>query len=228
MIFGVFDMGAGTLLLTDALRMGRGDRAVVRASLRWQAPAPDVATAVGKPLHCRVFNRVGQKHAIRNRRDESCLRPVIVRRPCAALSGEQQQDAGLSCNRCTCRGTDPVAAQSGPNPPVAARSRRLLMGGDSATGTRRSTALPSGHPEIKKAQPIGCAHAFADGRESSANAVPHFTSNCCGIPAALPSTVTSAVYLPAGQPLGLVNSMLVVPASVVLSDAFCSPATWPS
>gem|GEM_PF-4590739 len=56
----------------------------------------------------------------------------------------------------------------------------------------------------------------------------HFTSNCCCMPAALPSTVTSAVYLPAGHGVALVNSMLVVPVSVALSVALCSPATWPS
>lgn len=69
---------------------------------------------------------------------------------------------------------------------------------------------------------------FTGGREFAGLRLAHFTSNCCWVPAALPSTVTSAVYLPAGHGAALVNSILVVPASVALSVALCSPATWPS
>lgn len=198
MIFGVFDMGAGTLLLTDALRRGRWWPEVVARAVRCigRRPPPAwppwenfciVAFSTG-PGKNTPYANVGTNLKFPM---QSCAGLVL---PC--LPGHAQR---------------PVSAVT--DAAVAGQCRSL-----------RRHAITG----IKKAQPFGCAHASTDGRETSANALPHFTSNCCGMPAALPSTMTSAVYLPAGQPLGLVNSMLVVPASVVLSATFCSPATCPS
>lgn len=197
MIFGVFDMGAGTLLLTDALHDERGWPVHLARAL----PAPGLA-AVGKPLHCRVFTRAGQKRAIRKRRGESGVSNATVRSPCGALRRGRARRAGHSCNRCGCPGTSPSAAQCGRRAADAAHKKGAAI--------RLRPCVPPA------------------GERDAGDALPHFTSNCCGVPAALPSTVTSAVYLPAGQPLGLLNVMLVVPVSVALSVALCSPAFWPS
>jgi hypothetical protein len=94
----------------------------------------------------------------------------------------------------------------------------------SAIGALRVPARTFAH---KKGRSLATAPSVPR-RPGESRLARYLTSNSCAVPAGWPFTVTSALYLPAGQPLALVNETLVVSAPAVVSVALCSPAVWPS
>lgn len=135
------------------------------------------------------------------------------------------------CTQCANRGsTQRHGAFCGSGVSRDAEVARMPSSSDDLPASRLTPLLQQAFTvDAKKRRSLVAAPMrITGGREFAGLRLAHFTSNCCGVPAALPSTVTSAVYLPAGHGLLLANSMLVVSAAVVLSVLLCSPATWPS
>jgi len=215
-----------------------------RTTIQWACAQTPSGYRIGKPLYCRVFDRAGQSKPIRKGRERRSCCSASPRRPCAVLLMSLM---AVVVSPATTRALHATRTGTAQTTPRAMRFTRACRQGRAVCGSAVSRATrfaqthsiddlpasqliprPSDGRRKKRRSLAAAPMRVTGGREFAGLRLTYFTSNCCGVPAALPSTVTSAVYLPAGHGLLLANSMLVVPTSVALSVALWSPATWPS